>query len=477
MEIQRPLVKLFTNSGQCYMYDVNKNTIISLKPSQFQALNTFLKSGIKKDEGDFIEKMTEAGFLSSNRVREIIHPADELLSFYLENKVKMLTFQVTQQCNFRCEYCVYSGGYENRGHTNKKMQMETLTKGVDFLVEHSRDCKEVFIGFYGGEPFLEFDLIRQCIEYAKKKAEGKKIRFSVTTNGSIINDGIVSYLAEQDVSLTISLDGPKEIHDAHRRFAFNNKGTFDEIMKNVRFIQTNYPEYFKKVHINAVIDTKCDFSCINKFFNHYETVRNASLSTSQYSENYSKLDTGIAEDFLIQEQYELFKVYYCKIRKIKTRESSKIMLQEYDALSRLAEQLKPTDGLPEKYHHGGPCVPGVQRLFINADGDLYPCERVSETSDLMRIGHVDTGFDMQKVRRILNIGQISEEKCKNCWAIRFCTLCAASVDTTKEFSAEMKSERCKNVWLAVEERMKDYCTLKELGHPFEEEEFLTPIGE
>ncbi len=129
--------------------------------------------------------------------------------------------------------------------------------------------------------------------------------------------------------------------------------------------------------------------------------------------------------------------------------------------------LKPLKNVPERDHHGGPCVPGVQRLFVNVYGDLFPCERVSESSQVMKIGSLDEGFNIENIRRILNIGKITEEKCKNCWAFRFCQLCAASADVITGFSAKKKMSHCNNVRASVEEAFKDYCTLRKLGHDFE----------
>lgn len=95
-----------------------------------------------------------------------------------------------------------------------------------FFQEHSTDQNNVTIGFYGGEPFLEFELIKECVAYAEDKLEGKKIEYSVTTNATLLTDEIIDYLIFNNFFVTVSLDGPREIQDECRRFLYNNKGTF-----------------------------------------------------------------------------------------------------------------------------------------------------------------------------------------------------------------------------------------------------------
>lgn len=474
MLINKPLIKLFKTNDKSYMYDVNKNAILNISDKQYSFLENCMGNNVYEYiESEEVNKLYKEGFLSSNRPREIIHPDDELLSFHLENDVKMITLQVTQQCNFRCEYCVYSGTYLNRTHSNKRMSIETAFKGIDFLINHSKNHNKIAISFYGGEPLLEFDLIKKCIEYAEEKAEGKDITFSMTTNGSLLTDEIVEFLYKHDVALTISLDGPKEIHDNHRKLAFNNCGSFDNVFNNIMNIEKKFPEYTKKLFFNAVIDAKNDFSCIDKFFLTYEGIKDITLTSGLISDNYKKSETEIYEDFYLKREYELFRIFYSFIRKKNTKNCSKIVMKEYDDLLELSYRLTPQNMLPEKTHPSGPCIPGVQRLFINAQGFFYPCEKVSECSELMQIGHIDTGFNIDKARKILNIGKVNEDACKNCWAIRFCSICAAVLDNTEnEFSQKKKEECCRGVKASLEMRFKNYCVLKEFGHNFEKNEGL-----
>lgn len=466
----KPFIKLFKTSDKYYMYDVNKNTILNITETQYSVLKNCLEGNADNYmESKELNKLYVDGFLSSNRVKDIIHSADELLPFYLDNNVKMLILQVTQQCNFRCEYCVYSGDYLNRSHSNKKMSISTALKGIDFIINHSKNYDEIYIGFYGGEPLLEFDFVKQCIEYAEKKADCKKIKFTMTTNASLLTDVIVEFLYKHDIQLTISLDGPKEIHDTHRKFASNNGGSFDTVINNIINIEKKFPDYVSNISFNAVIDSENDFCCIDKFFLNYPIVKNITLIAGLISNNYKKANTVMNEDYYLKKAYELFRIFYYLIRKKNVENCSKIALQECNQGLNLSKKLIPQEMLPERTHPSGPCIPGTQRLFMNVDGFFYPCEKVSESSELMQLGHIDTGFDINKVRKLLNIGKVNEDNCKNCWAIRLCSVCASLVDNTEsEFSKERKEECCKIVKSSVEERFKNYCFLKEFGYNFDE---------
>ncbi len=471
MEKDKPFIHLFKTPGGYYIYDVNTNAIIKTQKPLFDFLQVGQRDCANNENNDIInavKKIKEKGFLSSKRIREVSHPTNDILEYHLSNKLKMVILQVTQQCNLRCEYCAYSGNYLNRGHANVRMNLETAKKSIDFLIDNSRDVDSVNIAFYGGEPLLEFALIKKCIHYAKEISEGKKVTFSFTTNGTVFTKEIIDFFELHDASITISLDGPKEINDKNRKFAASGCGTFESISKNLEFFRENYPEYFKKIIFNIVLDRNNNFNCVNEFFTTYDIIKDSTINISGISTNYAKVEIKSSEEYEINLKYELFKLYLNKVNRLDEKYVSKLVTRDYDMLKiKIVKERERTKELPEKAHHGGPCVPGAQRLFVDVNGNLYPCERVSENSEVMRIGHIDTGFNIDKVRNLLNVGKITEKSCRDCWAFRFCTLCAAQADDTKELSPTMKLSNCNAVRASQEQNLKDYCTLNEFGHSFE----------
>ncbi|MDQ0089909.1 uncharacterized protein J2T12_003322 [Paenibacillus anaericanus] len=472
---EHPFIFLFRTPGCYYVYDVNTNIIVMIDKETFEVLEDVLNDKIESEEYfkeyDGIATLINKGFLSANKIKQIEHSESRTLLYTLNNKVSKITLQVTQQCNLRCKYCVYSGSYMNRDHSAQIMTFEMASKGINFLIDHSMDLSQINIGFYGGEPLLEFPLIKECIEYAETKAEGKRITFNITTNGTVLTDKIIEYLELHNVSLMISLDGPREVQDKNRRFASRDVGTFDKIISNLEAVKSKYPEYYKKISFNAVMDPQNDFNCSSEFFSSEEVLKDSFINASALNTEYSENELATPDSFIEKWSYEVFKLFLSKLGRLDEKWVSKLVNSHFDRIKvNMHEKRKPSNFLPETVHHGGPCIPGAQRLFMNVHGNFYPCERVSELSQAMNLGNVDEGFDIENARKLLNIGNLTENECKNCWNFRFCTLCAAACDNLNGLSREHKLTHCSGVTNSVEDMMKDYCTLLEFGYTFSDVE-------
>lgn len=225
---------------------------------------------ILKNKENFLEleqlkKLYENGFLQSKEDIIIEHPASSGIESYLDEGMQQLILQLTQNCNLRCKYCVYSGSYKNRVHTNKRMTFEIAKEAIDYYYLHSRAADVVRIGLYGGEPLLEFDLIKKITEYCEKIFAGKELRINMTTNATLLNEKIVDFLQKHNFDLMISLDGPESVQNKSRVFADNSHGTFDVIIQKIEMIQKLYPQYLDKISFNAVIDEQNDFACSSNF--------------------------------------------------------------------------------------------------------------------------------------------------------------------------------------------------------------------
>ncbi len=463
-------IHLFKTPGGHYLYDVNKNVILGLSEDQYEILdyknshdsdNFTSQSSAQALES--IDHLRNLGFLSEKRPKEMYHPLNDTILSHLNNKVNMITLQITKQCNLRCKYCVYSGDYENRVHSNEKMTLDTAKKGIDFYIEHSKDNEKGFLAFYGGEPLLEFEFIKKCIEYFEERAEGKNIHINLTTNATLLTKEIVEYFNKHDVHLLISLDGSSEVHNRNRVYR-DDKGTFEKVMENIEMIKAKFPHYLSNnIAFNAVLDPQNDFSCVNNFFTDFELAKEASVMASEITNLYRKDTVKASVNYISEIEYEIFKIFLSKLGYLDEKYTSKLLSRQYSERKIRYGLLKMRQELPDKVHHGGPCVPGAQRLFVDVDGNFYPCENVSEASPHMKIGNVDDGFNIDKIRTLLNVGKISENKCKNCWALTFCDLCAAAADENDGLSTEKKISRCSDVIYTADRILKDICTLKEFG--------------
>ena len=376
--------------------------------------------------------------------------------------------QVTQNCNFRCEYCVYSGSYHNRVHNNKRMDWNTAKAALDFLYQHSKNSSEINISFYGGEPLLEMELIKKCVEYVRDVFERKNLSFNLTTNASILTDDMIQYMEEEGFLLTISLDGPQEVHDKNRTFANGKRGTYAVVIERIKRIQEIAPDFVKNVTFNAVLDDENDFSLINQYFSEEPVVKDIFVSTNYINDvnRKEKIDHNSKKNYIEVCNEKFIGMMYL-LKRVQRESVSKLIVREVaDIEEKMFKRKVSKQVIQPVTHPGGPCLPGVQRPFVNAYGKLFPCERVNETCDEMCIGNIYDGFDIEAVKRLLNVGKITEAACKKCWAFNFCTQCAVTADDGEKMSPTVRLEKCDRIRNHVDGLLKDYIVLKECGCDF-----------
>ena len=397
-----------------YFYDTYTNKILSIKKEHYMEIKELMSMGIDKyvlyDNNTLfkndIVRLINRGFFTQQFLSgkklfdfESIHPM-------LTRCVNHIQLQTTRMCNFRCRYCFFANDNKvTRNHENKSMDWATAQKSIDFLFDNSKDSETITISFYGGEPFLNFDVIKKAVTYAKSKFISKELRFSTTTNGSIMNHFVADFLAKNNVSLMISLDGSKDIQDNHRKFNRTGQGTFDTVIKNVQLLKQCHSEYFnRRVVFNPVMFADESYQNIVNFFKNIgvnpEKVKKQYANMKGIDYNYNFINS----EFINMTQYDRYREYNA------------------DQIENMEKVFKQNSITPAEYLPQGGCVPGLIRLFVTVDGDFYPCEKVNETPNLC-IGNISQGFDFGQVERLANIGNLTYNKCKQCWAVRFCNMC------------------------------------------------------
>lgn len=471
----KPFIHLLNTPYGFYFFDVNTDNIYGVSEDVYETLDKIQKGkageeiDVSRETISKIDYMIEQGLLKSKHPKEISNPQVNYLEYYLNRRIRKITLQLTQQCNFRCSYCIYSETDNDmqRKHANNKMTFDTAKKAIDFLFAHSIDEENINIGFYGGEPLLEFELIKKSVEYAEIKCDGKRLTFTITTNGSLLNDEIISYFIAHKVDVMISLDGPKEIHDKNRHFAANGCGTFDVIEKNLMAIKERHPEFYKTIGFSIVIDPRNDYKCLNEAFVNYDLFKSLRVHSSVIDDSYSNEKISYNNSYIINKSYESFKTILCSLNRVDPEKISPIDIQEIGEIEKMAKELGKLKQLPDTATHGGPCIPGQLRLFATVNGDFFPCERVSELSDIMKIGNIHTGFDFEKAKNISNICKLTENSCKQCWAINHCSLCAKSADNKTSFSADLMKTHCNSVRNNFSYYLKEYLLMNEIHKNFE----------
>lgn len=431
-----PFIHLLKTPKNKYFYDVQRNAIIRVSPDLYKQL----ASGEVVDSLE-AQEFRKYGLLSEKRVSRIEHSCTAHIQDYLDRSLVIMTLQVTQQCNLRCNYCLYSekGGNLQRHHNNKVMTLDTAKKAIDFLCSHSMDSSTVSIGFYGGEPLLEFPLIRETVAYAESVFAGKTIQFNITTNATLLTDEIADFLVEKKFSTTLSMDGPKEIQDAQRKFP-DGSGTFDVVFERVQRLLKRHPDYLPFLSVNMVIDTR---RSLDKPMQLMKLLPGVRVMMSEVDDFY--MDEKIVPCAEYREQYE-YQIFLASLYALGLLEKSCVSPAVQPLISNIQNTVahwQHNDAIPEPSAPSGPCIPGAQRLFVAVDGTLYPCERVSEVSSYLSIGTIFSGFDYIASRRMLNVAQLTENECKTCWAFRFCAGCIRDTfDGTQNPSAQKRLSKC-----------------------------------
>lgn len=446
----KPFVQLFKTPRSQYVFDVNKNEMLPVSAESFDFLQQCMagQADIEAAGIEEIQELIREGYLRTESVvQEIRHSYTPYLKYLLDRKLGKITLQVTQGCNLRCKYCIYSENINvhQRSHSNKKMTWMTAKAGIDFLWEHSVDSSRVNIGFYGGEPLLEFPLIRRAVLYAKDIFDGKELSFTITTNGTLLTDEIINFFAKEDVYLVVSLDGPKVIHDRSRVFA-DGRGSFDVVMKNLYRIKTLFPAYAAKISFSMVMDPENDFDCINEITIASTDMNKHTFLASIVDKSYDEEIATYSEEYSWKYRYQQFLALLSIWGRFPPENVSAISRGSIGTLLGDARQIQMTGPLRHIDVPSGPCIPGQMRLFLNADGYFFPCERVSESSSATCIGSLNSGFNYYNAEKLLNVGAITSDVCKRCWSFRHCTACAQKADNGGEsLSAKYKLTHCDRI--------------------------------
>lgn len=430
-----PIIKLFMCNGRYYLYDCYKNRVLCITKQLFSEINELNKLGVQRyidsnrntTEYDAIISLIQKGYFKSNFIKRIEHPETFIVKHIIDRCLNDITLQVTRNCNFSCRYCMFSNcNGLSRVHENVDMTWDVAKNAIDFLYEHSKDAQEITIAFYGGEPMLNYSVIKKVVLYAKTKFFTKRVRYLMTTNCSIMPDDAIDFFIEHDFELTVSFDGPESIQNKHRRLRNNGDHTFEIVQKNVCKIKSRSKEYFQtNITFLPVFFEDEDYNLIGQFFDDLGVEGDkihkvlADLKGIDYSLNRGTLISR--EQLNLVENNRNIDIQYTNIYNNKTE-------------------------LPSVWHHNGPCIPAMQRLFVNVAGTFHMCEKSMEDEHLS-IGSLESGIDFDRVRRFMNIGKLTESQCKNCWAMRYCNICLMFCNDVekKQISKDKKLLACKQI--------------------------------
>lgn len=483
-----PLIYEFqTDSGNLYVYDACSNytyyvhkidveIIQNIKKLKFNQLvdilsNKFTYEEIKKSYSKILDWIKYDGAFfpkwGQKNDKKLMTKKDIILSLY---NTQQLILELTQQCNLRCKYCVYGGTYKyQRKHNLTKLNFERAKKAIDYFFRLVNSPKRtifserVGIGFYGGESLLEFELMRQCVEYVDNYFNKNKVKvdFTLTTNGTLLNKKIIEFLIKYNIYITISLDGPREEHNKHRIF-INKKGTYDIILKNIKLIYTINKEYFKEnVSYIAVYTPLHDLEKIAYFFSENNTFFYNKLTrwngydnrNTTFCEKFSELD-------IVNYNYIKNKLYHqyilSKINNIKNQINLLPLERLFGEFFKLISDRNYFYNTKVMHFSAGTCIPGARKIFVSSDGLLHMCERIN---GYFPIGNVEKGINFNKILKYNST--FLNEICKDCYkcvAFRFCNICFATASTNINFVRDGSCDDLRNLF---KNRIKMYYSILE----------------
>lgn len=427
-------IVLDVESGAVHVVDDITYDVISLyEENSADEIISKLKSSYNEDEIreciSEVKELVEDGQLFTE---DIYEPFVEKFKEKRQTVVKALCLHIAHDCNLACKYCfAEEGEYHGR---RALMSFEVGKKALDFLVANSGNRVNLEVDFFGGEPLMNWDVVKQLVAYGRslEKPNNKKFRFTLTTNGVLLNDEVMEFVNKEMSNVVLSLDGRKEVNDRMRPFR-TGKGSYDLIVPKFQKLaesrnQTNY--YIR----GTFTRNNLDFSEDVKHF--------ADLGFKQMS---IEPVVGPEEDpYSIREQ-----------------ELPQIM-EEYDKLAlEYIDRYKKGNGF--NFFHfmidltQGPCVykrlsgcgSGTEYLAVTPWGDFYPCHQFVGNEDFL-MGNVDEGIIKPEiVKEFGNCNVYSKEKCKNCFAKFYCSGgCAANsynfhgtINDAYDIGCEMQRKR------------------------------------
>lgn len=421
------MVHCFKKNGYNIVLDVNSGTVHDVDEVAFDMIKMYethtpeeIIACMMEKYGDR-EDVTREDLLETIDDIEALKKAGQLFSEDLfenvawdfkkrQSVLKALCLHVAHDCNISCKYC-FAGEGEYHG-TRGLMSLETGKRALDYLIEHSGTRHNLEVDFFGGEPLMNWEVVKELVAYGREqeKKYNKEFRFTLTTNGILLNDEIMDFCNQEMGNVVLSMDGRKEVND-RMRCSRNGKGSYDIIVpKFQRFVEKRGDKeyYMRGTYTHYNLDFVSDL------------LHMADLGFTELS-----IEPVVAPP---EAPYAL------------KEEDLPVILEQYDLLAK--EMVKrEKEGRPFTFYHymidleGGPCVVkrisgcgvGTEYLAVTANGDLYPCHQFAG-EEKFKLGNVFDGITDESARDEFKLCNIySRPECSKCFARMYCSGgCAAN---------------------------------------------------
>ena len=315
--------------------------------------------------------------------------------------IKALCLNVAHDCNLRCKYCFASTG--DFGTGRKIMPFETAKRAIDFVIERSGKRRNIEVDFFGGEPLMAWDTVVKTVEYARsiEKEHNKNFRFTITTNGMLLNQEKMDYINREMKNCVLSLDGRKEVNDDHRPTA-GGKGSYDRIVPKYQQLVAERGD--KEYYVRGTYTKKHpDFAADVMHLATELGFRNVSVEPA----------TGkVGDPFAItEEELDAVKAEYDKLAKELVDKPEINFFHFFVDLQQGPCVIKRMRG----------CGAGSEYVAITPEGDIYPCHQFVGNDDF-KMGNVHDGsFDTQISDTFAGLNIYTKPACQTCWAKFYCS--------------------------------------------------------
>ena len=324
--------------------------------------------------------------------------------------IKALCLHIAHTCNLNCSYCFASQG---KYHGERAlMSFEVGKHALDFLIENSGTRRNLEVDFFGGEPLMNFDVVKKLVEYARsiEKEKGKNFRFTLTTNGVLVDDDVIDFANKEMSNVVLSLDGRKEVHDRYR-VDYQGRGSYDTIVpKFQKFVKArggkNY--YMRGTFTHANPD----------FLEDIKTMLNLGF-------------TELSMEPVVAAEGDEAAL---------TEEDKPVVMKQYEELAELMLK-RDKEGKPFTFYHymidlaGGPCIykrisgcgSGTEYMAVTPWGDLYPCHQFVG-DEKFKLGDIWHGVENKEIQNeFASCNVYARSECRDCWARLYCSGgCAAN---------------------------------------------------
>ncbi|MBC8631479.1 thioether cross-link-forming SCIFF peptide maturase [[Eubacterium] tenue] len=411
------MIHKFSMNGYNIVLDVNGGAVHVVDEVAYNLLDHYKEKSLDEIIKELSENYTEDQIKEA--YNEIKTLEDEGLLYtvdtykhhpnFIDRKkvVKALCLHVAHDCNLKCEYCFAAQG--DFGGAKELMSFEVGKKAIDYLIANSGNRRNLEIDFFGGEPLMNFEVVKQLVEYGRsvEKENNKNIRFTITTNGVLLDDDKIKYINENMHNVVLSLDGRKEVNDRMRP-TLNDKGSYDIIMPKFKKLVESRPK--------------------DKYYYIRGTFTRENLDFSEDVLHFA--DEGFeltSVEPVVDDESNPFAL---------REEDMETVFNEYEKLAvKYSDRL--LNGENFKFFHfmidlnQGPCVikritgcgAGNEYLAITPNGDIYPCHQFvgKDEYKLANINDEEIVIPRELTDTFKNAHVYSKEDCQNCWNKFYCS--------------------------------------------------------